>query len=269
MSFVLSFSILGCAKHTTQPVSEADTYFKDMKGCFLLYNMKTKSFDKVIGEANCRERLPAYSSFKVPLAVIAFDSGVLKDENVVLKWDGVKSSREESNRDHNGKTWMRDSIVWFSQRITTKLGKQKFQKYMNDFNYGNKDLSQGITTAWLASPAQRKGLRISAFEQVEFMKKLWTNSLPVSARSMEITREITYLETSPKGFKMSGKTGSNFFDKEHKFHSGWFISHIQKGDQEYITAANLADLKPFPGQGYGGPRVKQITKDILTNEGLW
>lgn len=247
---------------------KSDT-FKDMKGCFLLYNLKTQKFDKIIGEATCRERFPACSSFKVPLAVMAFDSGVLKDENVVLKWDGVKDSRPEVNQDHNAKTWMRDSVVWFSQRITPKLGTQKFQKYLTAFKYGNEDFSSGITTAWLNSPSDPNGLKISAYEQVEFMRKLWTNTLPVSHRSMELTRDITYLETSPKGFKLNGKTGSGFYDKEKKVNLGWFISHIQKGDQEYIAVTTLSDLQPYPTFSYGGPRAKQITKDILTAEGLW
>ncbi|MES2802640.1 MAG: hypothetical protein V4654_09135 [Bdellovibrionota bacterium] len=102
----------------------------------------------LIGGDACNERLPAGSSFKVPLAVIAFDSGILKD-----------------------------SIVWFSKRITTRLGQ----------------------------------------------KKLWTGDLLVSKKSITLTREINYLETSPNGFKISGKTGSDFYDKDQKFHFGWFI----------------------------------------------
>lgn len=265
-------ALASCAKSTSKltDASDKDFVFKDVKGCFLLYNLKTKTFDKVINEANCHERFPACSSFKVPLAVMAFDSGILKDENVVLSWDGKRGFRPEEKHDHNAKTWMRDSVVWFSQDITPKLGKKKLQKYLADFNYGNQNLSEGITTAWLTSPSKgNKGLNISAYEQVEFMKKLWSDALPVSPRSMEITRKITYLETSPKGFKLSGKTGSNFYDKEKKFHLGWFIAHIQKDGQEYIAVTNISDLKPYPKPGYGGPRAKQMTKEILATEGLW
>lgn len=260
-----------CAKDADQSKSltESDTYFKDMKGCFLLFNIKTQKFDKVVGEATCRERFPACSTFKVPLAVMAFDSGILKDENVVLKWDGVKDSRPEVNRDHNAKTWMRDSVVWFSQRITPKLGKKKFQKYLTDFKYGNEDISSGITTAWLDSPAGETGLKISAYEQVDFMLKLWSDGLPVSKRSMELTRKITYLETSPKGYKLNGKTGSGFYNREKNVNFGWFTSHLQLDEQEYIVVTNLSDLKPYPTFSYGGPRAKQIAKDILTAEGLW
>ncbi len=268
--FVLIF-LNGCTESTKIKEEIAPkNYFADVKGCFLLYNMKTKTFDKVIGDENCKEQLPACSTFKVPLAVMAFDSEALKDENQVLKWNGVKQVREESNHDHNAKTWMRDSIVWFSQRITQKLGQKKFQNYLNDFDYGNKDISAGIKEAWLISPSDKKpGLKISAYEQVDFMKKLWTDTLPASKRSMQLTREITFLEKSPQGFDLSGKTGSNFYDKEHKMHLGWFISHLKKGEQEYIVVTNISDLKPVEIQGYGGIRAKTLTKQILADQGLW
>jgi beta-lactamase class D len=264
--------LLGCAGPAKRPsmATSEPNYFENMDGCFLLYNMKTNQFEKTIGGERCAKQLSPCSTFKVPLAVMAFDSGVLKDETQVLKWDGKKDVRQESNQDHSAKTWMRDSIVWFSQRITPKLGKVQFQKYLDQFDYGNKDISAGITEAWIVSPASEgPALKVTAYEQSEFMKKLWSNQLPASERAMRLTREITFLESSPNGFQMNGKTGSNYYDGEKKVRLGWFVSHIQKGNQEYITVTNFTDLKPIEGTGYGGPKAKQITKKILADHGLW
>lgn len=210
------------------------------------------------------------SSFKIPIAVMAFDANVIRDEHQKLKWDGVKNERDVVNQDHNAITFMRDSVVWFSQRVTSKLGEKKFQEYLNKFDYGNKDIRPSITTAWLANPgSDTPALRISAYEQVEFMKKLWTNTLPVSQRAMDITKKITYLETSPKGYKLSGKTGSNFYDETRTRHLGWFISHLQKGNEEYIAVINFRDMLPSKEEGYGGPKAKAIEKKILEDSGLW
>ncbi|KHD87610.1 MAG: hypothetical protein OM95_13560 [Bdellovibrio sp. ArHS] len=264
--FLLTACSTAPKKSATEKMS-SENFFAGKKGCFLLFNMKTGSYDKVIGDEVCKERYPACSTFKVPLAVMSFDAKVLKDENEVLQWDGHKDIRPEVNQDHDAKTWMRDSVVWFSQRLTPKMGKKKFQKYLRDFNYGNQDISAGIKTAWL-KPPQQNGLQITAYEQVEFMKKLWTEQLPVSQRSMQRAREITYLETSPQGFKLHGKTGSNFYDQQRKINFGWFIAHLQKDGQEYIAVTNLSDLAPSE-EGYGGPRAKRITKQILASEGLW
>ena len=243
--------------------------FMDKKGCFLLYNLKTNKFEKEIGDV-CNERFPACSSFKLPLAVMAFDSAVLKDENQTLKWDGKKRMLPIWDKDHDAKGWIKNSVVWFSQVITPKIGQKKLKTYLSKFKYGNEDISTGITTAWLNSPSDTRGsLAISGYEQVEFMKKLWKNELPVSIRSMALTRQISYLETSPSGFKLSGKTGSNFYDKARKVQLGWFISHVSKGDKEYIAVTNLSDLGPIETDQFGGSRAKEITKNILKSEGLW
>lgn len=269
---MILFSLLSCR---STPKDEIPTpvanHFEKMDGCFLLYNLKTNTFDKIIGEEVCQRQLPACSTFKVPLAVMAFDAGILKDETTVLKWDGkVDPYREEVNRDHTAATWMSQSVVWYSQKITPRLGKNKFQKYLNNFDYGNKDLRGGITNAWLVGASSKEpALRISAYQQIDFMKKLWTDNLPASKRAMQLTRNITYLETSPKGFKLNGKTGSNFYDKARKQHLGWFISHIQNGDQEYLAVTNISDLAPVETKGYGGIRAKEITKKILAEQGLW
>ncbi len=262
------FALIGCTSNK-KALTLTETLLKDKEACFLIYNMKTNTFDTVVGEEMCKKSYPAFSSFKVPLAVMAFDSGAIKDENQVLKWDKVKNVREVANKDHDAKTWMRDSIVWFSQRITTRMGAAKFQKYLNDFDYGNKDFSEGLTTAWLTSPATGKGLMITPYGQIEFMKKLWRNELPVSQRSMDLTKKITFIDTSPNGFKLSGKTGSNYFDEARKVRMGWFISHLQKDDQEYVTVTNFRDLAPSDDTEYGGLRAKDITIKLLSEKGLW
>ena len=128
--------------------------------------------------------------------------------------------------------------------------------------------------AWLVSPGDKgPALKVSAYEQVDFMKKLWRDQLPVSKRAMKITREISFLETSPQGFKLSGKTGSNYYghdyDQEKRVGLGWFISHLEKGDQEYIVVARFSDQVPVDTKKYGGLRAKQIVKDILSDQGLW
>lgn len=264
----LSFGCVSKAPVDAAPAAPKN-YFPDMKGCFLLYNVKTQTYEKVINQENCREQIVACSTFKVPLAVMAFDSKILKDENEVLKWDGKKEEREALNQDHDAKTWMRDSVVWFSQRLTPKIGMKKLKKYLSNFNYGNQDMSGGLKTAWLTAPDKEPALKISAYEQKDFMEKLWTDKLPVTPRAMKLTREITFLETSPKGFRLSGKTGSNYFAADRLKRLGWFISHLQKDDQEYIAITNFIDTKPGVGASYGGPKAKEITKLVLSDLGLW
>jgi beta-lactamase class D len=265
----LSIALSIIAACSTKKTKIVDDPFKDLKGCFLLYNLRTGTFEKKMGET-CQQRFPACSTFKVPLAVMTFDSKVLKDEKQILKWDGKKRFLETWNQDQNAASWMTYSVIWFSQKLTPKLGKKRIQKYLQDFQYGNQDISTGITEAWLQRPNNPEGfLGINAYEQVDFMKKLWRNELPVSKESMELTQQITFLEISPNGYKLSGKTGSNFYDDHQKLQLGWFIAHISKGDNEYIAVTNFNDVKPIETTSFGGSRAKEITKTQLKEAGLW
>lgn len=262
----LSILLLSCATPRSKPPVNP---FVDKSGCFLLYNLKTDALEKSIGDA-CEKRSPACSTFKVPLAVMAFDAGILKDEKEVLKWDGEKRMIDAWNKDHSAESWMTNSVVWFSQRLTPKLGEKKVKKYLEDFDYGNKDISPGLTTAWLNGPNDPKGsLAISPKEQIEFLKKLWRNELPASRRAQELAKKLTYLETSPRGFRLSGKTGSNIGSADKKRQLGWFIAHVTNGDEEYLAVTNFADLKPVETKLFGGQRAKEITKLFLMENNLW
>jgi beta-lactamase class D len=265
-SFILSLAIL--INGTFAFAAPQDPYFKNMDGCFLLYNMKAGVFEKVVGEERCRQRFSPCSTFKIPLAVMVFDAGILKDAHALLKWDGNKDTREVANHDHDARSWMQDSIVWFSKRLTPQLGPERLTEYLRAFHYGNEDMSAGIARAWLMAPDDEgPALKISAYEQVEFIKALWAGKLQASERSLRITRDITWLEASPKGFRLSGKTGSNIYTDKRRL--GWFVAHIDNGIQEYIAITNFSDISPTDEALAGGLKAKEITKKILADQGLW
>ncbi len=220
--------------------------------------------------STCHEQFVACSTFKVPLALMAFDSGLLKDEHEVFKWDGEKRFLEIWNTDHNAATWMKDSVIWFSQRLTPKLGEAKVIEYLQKFSYGNKDISGGLTNAWLKGPFLKEpSLKISPYEQLEFLKALWKETLPVSPKAIALTKKIMFLETSPKGAKLSGKTGSNYYDEARMIRLGWFIAHIQKGEEEYLAVVNFSDSAPSQAKEFGGFSARKLLTDRLIAEDIW
>jgi beta-lactamase class D len=262
----LCATLTSCAK---KPVTPAEL-FAGKDGCILLMDAKSGTFIKAWNEGRCRERFPACSTFKVPLALMAFDTDVLKDEKQVLKWDGEKRMLAAWDRDHNAATWMQESVVWFSQRLTPKLREARVKKYLRDFRYGNEDLSGGLTDAWLHAPdSDKAALRISAYEQAEFMKGLWTDRLKITPAAAALTKKITFFETSPQGYQLSGKTGSNFYGVDKKKRLGWFIGHLQKGAEEYIIVTNFSDTEIPAETMFGGKKAREITKAYLESIRLW
>lgn len=171
------------------------------------------------------------------------------------------NERPVANKDQTAASWMKESIVWVSQRITKKLGKEKVEKYLKDFDYGTADMSGGIETAWLNTDTAGT-MQISADEQARFLEKFWKGKLPVSKKAIDLTKKITFIETTPKGYGFSGKTGSGIIGPTRL---GWFVGHIEKGAENYIVVTNFTDSKN--SLGYGGPAAREKTKEILTDLG--
>lgn len=247
----------------------------DKDACVLLYDLKKNSFEEVIGDQRCQLRVPAGSTFKVALSVMGFDSGVLKNEQEpVFKWNKTPTVIEPWNKDHNPTSWMRDSVVWVSQEMTPKIGAEKIDKYLKDFNYGNQDFSAGLKYSWL-TPApfinepMQNSLKISAFEQVTFLSKLWRSELPASQTSQELTKKIMTHDQSPKGSVLIGKTGSGFTNSKFEIRLGWFVGHLRTEKTEYIVVSNFSDKQKQSAPTYGGREAKEMALKLLSDKGYW
>ena len=246
--------VLAALLIATVPIAAQDA------DCFILYDLKAGKIVAREGGERCAERASPCSTFKVPLALMAFDAGVLKDETSSRTWDGTKYPREAWNKDHTAATWMRDSVVWFSQRLTTEMGMDKVKAYLAGFDYGNGDMSGGLTKAWLES-----SMLISPDEQLRFWTRFWREELPVSKHAYEMTKKITLVETSPRGWTLHGKTGSGGRDV-----GGWFAGHVAKGDQEYVFVTRYRDRagtsKDDRPEGW---IARDIAKRLLEKKGVF
>jgi len=260
--------------------AEAEELFEGTEGCFLLYDLRTKSFDVTLNKKYCYERSPACSTFKVPLAVMAADAGLIKDKHTAFRWDKKERALPAWNSDQTAESWMKNSTVWVSQELTRKLGRKKVQAYLKKFSYGNRDFSGDLDAAWLtASPNRestplRTSVKISPFEQVDFLEALWRNELPVNPKAAELARELTYLGESPNGFTVNGKTGSGFVGRGNDQRLGWFVAHLSGNGKEYLAVTRFEDKEPAEKGAQknlqmGGPRAKEITERLLRSAGLW
>ena len=91
---------------------------------------------------------------------------------------------------------MKYSCIWVYFGFAEQIGIEKYQDYVNTFDYGNKDLTGPPTRFWLAG-----SFRISANQQIEFLKKFYNYELPVSKRSVDIVKDIMVLEQAITSMK--------------------------------------------------------------------
>lgn len=151
-------------------------------GCFLLMDLETGKVERNDAKACAKRRVPA-STFKVPHALIALETGVVSSTDEVRKWDGTKQPVEMWNQDQSLDTAMRRSALWFFQGTAKQVGRQRMEEWLKRFRYGNADASGDITRFWLGGP-----LRVSADEQLDFLARMYRGGLPVSPKTLEAVK---------------------------------------------------------------------------------
>src|SRR3982074_2875616 len=118
-------------------------------------------------------KLPA-STFKIPNSIIALETGVVADpDKDVFKWDGVTRSIEAWNKDHTLRSAIAASAVPVYQEIARRIGAERMQKYVDQLDYGNRDIGGGIDQFWLTG-----NMRIDPVQQVDFVDRLRRGGLP-------------------------------------------------------------------------------------------
>lgn len=208
-------------------------------------------------KGTCDKAFAPMSTFKVPLAVMGYDAGILVDAHNP-SWDykpefeGYKSQQKTTDPT----IWEKDSIVWYSQELTRKLGDKRFAGYVTGFGYGNRDVSgdpgknNGLTHSWLAS-----SLKISPEGQVRFVRDLLSQKLPASKAAQQTT--VSILPRFNAGYwDVQGKTGTgSFIDaRGAKAPLGWFIGWATHKERRIVFARMTAGGKK--GEQPAGPAAR-------------
>ena len=224
------------------------------QSCFLLHEIGVGQVRRD-PSAICDLRLTPASTFKVPHALAALDAGVLSGPDEKMIYEGGGNWPPSARRAHTLATAMKNSVVWYFQKIALRLGPEREVSYLKKFNYGNMDTSSGLTTFWLGG-----SLLISPDEQLAFLLNLYQDKLPVSAKALEQLKAILVQPPGavvnslgehpfdapwPAGAIVSAKTGSatDAGGKDVR----WLIGHVKRGDRSYVFVSCVAGGEDLPG----------------------
>ena len=214
-----------------------EQYFKQsgVEGLIAIYDAQSDRTYQHNQQRNEKAVLPG-STFKILNSLISLETGVIDNELAILTWDGIyRSTVPEWNRDLNMKEAFRLSAVWFYQVLARRVGHEKMQAYVSKSNYGNQNIggTEDIDTFWLTGK-----LRITAQQEIQFLRRLYKNNLPFSERSLSITKDIMIVEQTPD-YTIRAKTGLVSFEDETKPQIGWYVGYLKKGKDVYFFATNI------------------------------
>ena len=259
--FIISyflFLIPSCTVNKAKIDDDLKKYFdaKNVEGCFTMLN-NTDGQIRVYNMAMDTMRFTPASTFKIVNSLIGLQSGIITDENMVIKWDGIKRWNADWNKDLNMKEAFKVSAVPYYQEVARRIGKDTMQQWIDSIAYGNKNISGPIDSFWLNNT-----LKISPDEQLGLLKKLYFDQLPFRKSVQQIVRNVMLQEDNTL-YKLSYKTGWGF--DESKNNIGWVTGWIEENRHVYFFVTIVKS--PDPKIDMKTVRM-DITKDILKQYGF-
>lgn len=236
LSIILLSTSLSAQKNKMDYDSNAVAkIFNGRAGAFEVLTMRTKKYFRY-NVARCAERFLSASTFKIPNSLIGLETKVIEDENYVIKWDGVNRWNKEWNRDHTLSSAIKYSVVPYYQELARRVGPEQYKKWLDTISYGNQVIGDRIDTFWLDN-----SLKISADEQIAFLKRFYNEEIPISKRAIDIVKKIMS-EEKHKHSILKFKTGTG--TKEDGTYIGWLVGYVEKEENVYLFAFNI-EAKTF------------------------
>lgn len=210
----------------------------------------------------CAEPASPCSTFKIPNSLIGLETGVLDGPEFVIKWDGVERWLPAGNADQTLRSAYQNSVVWYYQEVARRIGAERMQTWLDKFEYGNRDISGGIDQFWLGS-----SIKISADEQVAFLKRLQGGQLPISAKTLADARQVMQLDER-EGIRLFGKTGTDGDSKTQYWKMGWFVGWLEPKAAPELPVFFAVRITGGDGKAWG-KEARRIAEEILIRMDEW
>ncbi|KUJ75212.1 class D beta-lactamase [Thiomicrospira sp. XS5] len=227
---------------------------ENVEGTMVIESLKTgQTF--VHNDARAKQLFSPASTFKVLNTLIAVQDGVVQNDRTVFKWDGHHYSVAQWNHDQTLDSAFKVSCVWCYQQIARKVGIDAYKRYIKQTDYGHLQNEFDVTTFWL----DEGSLEISAFEQVDFLKKLVRHQLPFNEKAYDTLQTIMLMKKTP-AYSLWAKTG---WAARVQPNVGWYIGYVKTAQDTWLFAMNmrLDDKAQLPLR-------QKLTLEVLSAKGL-
>jgi len=267
VSFCLLVILLGlaCSPNNVEIDNSLKKYFDENKveGCFALMNNGTGRFI-IYNLSRYRDSsyLPA-STFKIVNSLVGLQTGVITDESMVIKWDGVVRRVPDWNKDLTMYDAFRVSAVPYYQEVARRIGKDTMQFWLDSLKYGAKSdtekvvIRSAVDTFWLDN-----SLKITPDQQLGLVKRLYFDQLPFFKSYQEIVKNAMLFDNNAN-YRMGYKTGWGFTKEGHAI--GWVVGWIEENKHPHFFVLNIES----PDHDYDMWNVRlKMLKDILKQLGF-
>lgn len=250
------FAGLGASAPEVLPAPAWRRHFESrrLEGSFVLFEPGRDRY-RVMNEPRARSRFIPAATFEIAAAVAGLEQGAIGDEHEVFRWDGTARPVPAWERDHTFGSGLQAGAVWLFQEVARRIGKAGMREWLDRLGYGNRDLAGGIDLFWLQG-----GLRVSAFEQVDFLHRLAEGRLAATQRAQRLVREALRIERT-RGYSLYAKAGSI---ESGRRAIAWWVGWVEKrGRPEAFFVLNVDP----GGRGAAAERFAAV-RAILAEAGV-
>jgi len=255
---ILTIILASCSVNKAKIDNDLKKYFdaRNVDGCFTMLNNSDGQITVYNMALDTTRVLPA-STFKIVNSLIGLQTGRITDENMLIKWDGIKRWNPEWNKDMTMKEAFKTSNVGYYQEVARRIGHDTMKLWLDSIGYGNKNISGPVDSFWL-----NNHLKISPDEQLGLMKRLYFDQLPFMKSVQQTVRNVM-LQEDNTAYKLSYKTGWGFDESNNAI--GWITGWIEENKHVYF----FVTLVKSPNKDIDMKPVRiGITKDILKDLGF-
>ena len=224
-----------------------------VKGTMVIANLDgTRQF--VHNDNRANTRLPAASTFKILNSLIALDGGAISGPDEVFIWNGHHYDIPVWNQNHTLATAYTASCVWCYQKIASRINPETYKAHIRLAGYGQLAEPFDQTHFWLDG-----SLKISALEQIEFLRKLVKRSLPYKAASYNTLHDIMVVEKT-ETYTVRAKSG---WATSSAPQTGWYVGYVETKSGTWLFALNMeiSDKSQLPLR-------QQVTMRGLKGKGI-
>jgi len=194
--------------------------------------------------AECAVKTAPASTFKVPHALIALETGLVIDAKAAVPWDGTKQPFPGWEKPHSLDSAMKASVLWFYQRTASLIGRERMLASLKRLGYGSDTYEGEQTSFWVNGD-----LAVSPMEQLAFVSRLVRYELPANRRHMDAVKAAFEMPpgaitnaagthpfglTWPARLVVRAKTGNTTVAGER---ISWIVGHVESRRRDYVFAA--------------------------------
>lgn len=213
----------------------------------------------VHNEARAAQPKTPASTFKIPNSLFALEAGAVADVDEMVPWDGKKWRIKAWNKPHSLRSGIIVSSVPTYKELARRIGLSQMTSFVAQADYGNQSIGKEVDKFWLEGP-----LAISAYEQIEFLKRLHARDLPFAQDNLEATIDILEVDRGDN-WVLRAKTGWAINTKPA---IGWYVGWLEMPDDTYMFAVNI-DMLDAKKHRHSRTSIAKLALQRITGEQLW